>query len=184
MKKWSESRKPGHPYQVHFKKAAEYDLPVWKSAFFLSIEQRSITQFTKDKKLFYAIAGADNPIIQDFESNVTKFLDEIKNPKWRTFKTYSSNMHRILIIEFKMDNWQSSSCSCPFFMKHHKCKHIAFLAVNNKLCSFPPAAKALEIPCKTSNGRIEKAKPALQLQPNNDEQPRKKKKIIVLFIDY
>lgn len=176
LKEWSKERKPGVPYEKVFKTEPTITNDDWEKAFNLSIEKRSMTKFVKNKKTYFAIASNDKPIVADFENEVKTFLEEIEDPKWKTFKQYQTNLFRMSIIEFNKDNWKLSTCTCPPYSKQYKCKHIIYFAVKNNLCVFPAAAKAIEITSKSSNGRIAKAKPALQRQ-DDSVNPSKKRKI-------
>jgi hypothetical protein len=174
---WSRNHKEGDPYEQIFYEEPEIKTEDYQKAFFLSIENRSVGLYTKPGKQFFAISGKDMPAVKDFEKEVEEFVKEIKKPQWTTFKQYASKMFRISIVDFNEKNWKLSSCTCPPYSKKYICKHVIYIAVRNKVITFPASAKAIEIPMKSTQGRPAKAKPALQRQDDTQKPPAKKRKI-------
>ncbi len=64
----------------------------------------------------------------------------------------------------KNNDWQSSRCNCPAFMKNFVCKHMVGVALRLKLCKPPPAAMNVPIGEKRKRGRPARAKKALLTQ--------------------
>ena len=89
--------------------------------------------------------------------------DEIRQAtqfRWMSFDRFKELAFAVWVVRMT-ENWKSASCTCPYFLKKQKCKHILGLAMQLKLVKPPPAAKDTPIGQKRKRGRPKKAYNAL-----------------------
>jgi len=85
----------------------------------------------------------------------------INNRSWKKFDSYVKSKSKIWIIEFILDNWTTSTCSCPVYQKQYMCKHLIGIAAIKKLIEIPDKAKDEFLCPKLKRGRPRKVKNAL-----------------------
>lgn len=92
------------------------------------------------------------------------FVRNLLTRRYRSLKEYSDKRFgKFWTVEIGSNNWQnSSSCDCPVFMKHYKCKHIVGIALKSKLCKLPRQALCITLTQKKKRGRKPKATSALK----------------------
>jgi hypothetical protein len=62
------------------------------------------------------------------------------------------------------DNYNLATCTCDGWLKQKQCKHVLGIALRQKYCEAPAAAKDIPIGEKRKRGRPSKAKKALIVQ--------------------
>uniref|UniRef100_A0A914XHK4 SWIM-type domain-containing protein n=1 Tax=Plectus sambesii TaxID=2011161 RepID=A0A914XHK4_9BILA len=80
---------------------------------------------------------------------------------WPSFDTYVEMRMSMWAVSIPTENWKSGTCSCPPFLKKHKCKHLIAVAATFNLTSIPISAKAIVLGQKKKRGRPAKATKAL-----------------------
>uniref|UniRef100_A0A914WYR7 SWIM-type domain-containing protein n=1 Tax=Plectus sambesii TaxID=2011161 RepID=A0A914WYR7_9BILA len=80
---------------------------------------------------------------------------------WPPFDTYVEMRMSLWAVSIPTENWKSSTCSCPPFLKKHKCKHLIAVAATFNPTSIPISAKAIVLGQKKKRGHPAKATKAL-----------------------
>ena len=75
--------------------------------------------------------------------------------------------------------WESSICSCYYWLKNRKCYHVVAAAYRVKLCNFSDICMDQLIEPNRKRGAPEKNKPALMIQPSDSNATRPKKDLLV-----
>lgn len=95
-----------------------------------------------------------------------KYYKSLIKREWTSFDEYISYGYQIFwVVKFSSDQWKtSSSCTCPFFLKQHICKHIITIALKEKILECPQSANPLLISARRAGGRPKNAARALMRQ--------------------
>lgn len=83
---------------------------------------------------------------------------------WKSFDDFKVNFFGAWKLNFNVDDWEQSICSCPKFSKEYMCKHIVGVALRLRCAIAPPEAKNVRIGSKRKRDRPAKAKKALIIQ--------------------
>lgn len=132
----------------------------WKNGFNWKNEASKpykIKQTSDEKKIFYVNSS-------DFTGTITKQLvQEIKNPSiLKNMKEFKKTVFKAYRVTLDCNYWLASTCTCPCFLKHYKCKHIIGLSIKYNLVTIPADEDPKLIGQKAKRGRPTKRTPALQ----------------------
>lgn len=84
-----------------------------------------------------------------------------------SFEIYTTEYHqRVYEVNFKVDNWTLSTCSCPKFMLKQICKHVLAIGILKRILVCPVTANPSVLGQKPKRGRKPNAKGALY-KPKN-----------------
>ena len=87
------------------------------------------------------------------------YQDILNFQEWDDFDNFKKKAFSIW--EVTLDNLDNSRCTCPYFLKNFKCKHIIGLLIRLKKITVPIEAKQISIGQKRKKGRPKKAYKAL-----------------------
>ena len=94
-------------------------------------------------------------------AQVKIFLKKHNARKWKSFYTFVEEENKIWYIQPDVSNWKLGKCSCPFYAKNYKCKHLKAISATLRLYAIPPEAKQIQLGQKRKRGAPSKARPAL-----------------------
>lgn len=77
------------------------------------------------------------------------------------FNEFIDNMFSMWVINFDMDDWSKSDCTCPKYLKFLHCKHILGLSLRLSKAKAPAAANPVQLTEKRKRGRPKVTKKAL-----------------------
>ena len=80
--------------------------------------------------------------------------------KWTTFDKFVEEENKVWCIQPNVENWKLGFCSCPFYAKNYKCKHLT-TTLRLEGCSIPLTAKQIPLGQKRKRGAPRKSAPAL-----------------------
>ena len=80
--------------------------------------------------------------------------------KWTTFDKFVEEENNVWCIQPNVENWKLGFCSCPFYAKNYKCKHLT-TTLRIEGCSIPLTAKQIPLGQKRKRGAPRKSAPAL-----------------------
>ena len=80
--------------------------------------------------------------------------------KWTTFDKFVEEENKVWCIQPNVENLKLGFCSCPFYAKNYKCKHLT-TTLRLEGCSIPLTAKQIPLGQKRKRGAPRKSAPAL-----------------------
>ena len=92
--------------------------------------------------------------IDDF---IKKYIKAKNEFSWKNFDDYVKTICKVRAVSFNASRWMESKCHCCYFQKNYVCKHIILIAIRQKLCDVPYAAKSIPLGSKPARGRPKKA---------------------------
>ena len=97
-------------------------------------------------------------------------IDHQRNLVWSSLDELFASENMLWFISLDAENWINGKCSCPYFQKNYKCKHLLGLSHSKGLdgADISDAAKQIPLNQKRPRGRPEKAKPALSRHHANN----------------
>ena len=92
------------------------------------------------------------------------FFEKFDSLSWSSFDNYrqhTSSMRFVLIDE---KNWKHSKCSCGWWAKNYKCKHVIAISERLGKCDYPLNALVIPVGQKRKRGQPKKTASALKRQ--------------------
>lgn len=114
----------------------------------------------------------------DNKENIAKFA-ETRATKWNSFDEYvdkAFGTYWEVNAAKNADDWKtSSSCTCPFFQKNWKCKHVIAVVLRKGVVLLPSKGISAPLGQKPKRGRKPNATPALVMQDNTQKEKATKR---------
>ena len=131
--------------------------PDWVAAHQWAQKDKKITSKSKGDLTVYLIPAAN-------ENRVSKEdRKQRKHPNlWASFSDFTRFFGCAWIVSITGEEWRTGSCTCPYWLKHFKCKHSIGIAIRARLVKAPQAARQVKLGSKPKRGRPKKASKALQ----------------------
>jgi hypothetical protein len=125
-----------------------------------TIQVKKVSSFLK---LNFVPSAATVNISKDI---VDEFIRVRNETSWTDFNHLIQSEASMWCIVTEDSNWKLGKCSCPFFSKNYKCKHLIAISSALKLdnCIIPQNAKNIPLGQKRKRGAPTKAKKALIVQ--------------------
>ena len=128
---------------------------------------KKVKKIKRGDNYYYCCASSDK--IEELSSeSCHEYFDSLEvvdeNINFYSFNDYlkqSTKLHYIIINE---TNWKLSNCSCWWWCKNFKCKHVIGICSRLKLFKFETIHKSIQIGKTRGPGRPKLTKSALQLQ--------------------
>lgn len=116
-----------------------------------------VKQTIDSEKVFYVNSSK-------YDKKIDKELVQtIKNAcNCKNLREFSNKMFCAYRLKLNFNEWRDSTCSCAFYFKHYKCKHIIGLALRYNLATIPPECNPRLIGEQPKRGRPLKRKRALE----------------------
>ena len=114
-------------------------------------------------KLYFVPASKTTEITKEI---VDQFMIERASTSWIDFDALIEMEASLWCVVANEEEWTKGKCSCPYFSKNYKCKHLIAISIRLKLddCIIPLAAKQIPLGQKRKRGAPSKAKKALLVQ--------------------
>lgn len=108
---------------------------------------------------YYVIPSEKCPV----DEASLKHYKILKKRVWKSFDEFISFGYQMFwLVSVASNQWKiNSTCTCPVFFKHHMCKHIVAIALQEKLFELPEFANPILIAPKRKPGRSKNAAKAL-----------------------
>jgi hypothetical protein len=107
------------------------------------------------------------------------YLKLLKDCSWTSFDEMIKSLTKYNLVKLDRNLWESSICSCYYWLKNRKCYHVVAAAYRVKLCNFSDICMDQLIEPNRKRGAPEKNKPALMIQPSDSNATRPKKDLLV-----
>ena len=147
VNKWSCERDPITVNCKIFETEALYDLSCKTTAYnWIKSKPQLLTEEINPNERRIYISSSNG-------GSVTHLSAKVFTKNFKSFDKFKTSFFSIYRIVLCLNDWKLSSCTCPFFLKNFKCKHIFAIAVSNNLAVFPPTAKNVPLGLKRKRGR-------------------------------
>ena len=150
---WSAIRTPGHVNYLPYISIPTLTLDMQTQAYnWLSSNPKFlfVPTPTKTQTMCYFSANGKPQVTM---SKVKKFVHAKKLALWKTFDDFVNSEFNMWQLKLHEDNWRSSCCTCPSFLKHYICKHIIGMAVHKNPYEFPDTVKCIPLGQQRKPGR-------------------------------
>ena len=164
VKSWSTDRDPNNVNAKVFSGEPTISLEEYTKGY-QWIQQKKKVLMKKNRQLTLHFTPAKSTE-QITTSSIDQFMSVHENLQWQTFDEFVTNESEMWCIKLNRENWSQSKCSCHYFSKNIKCKHIIGIAARERIenCIIPLAAKSIPLGQKRKRGAPTKNKPALIVQ--------------------
>ncbi|XP_031635576.1 uncharacterized protein LOC116348655 [Contarinia nasturtii] len=88
-------------------------------------------------------------------------VDDLKFNRNNNFDEFFENVFKIWIVEFNLNDWKNSNCTCHSFMKLFYCKHVIGLSLRFGKVKAPAVANPATLGEKKKRGRPKATRKAL-----------------------
>ena len=113
-----------------------------------------------DKSIIYFTTASD--YVGPFDKHICRaLLVQYNDCNFDSFDKLIDLQKNIYMIKINFDQWELSECTCYFWLKNFKCKHVISISSLKKLCSFESVAMNLPLEPKKRRGRRKMRKGAL-----------------------
>ena len=161
VQSWSRQRNPQSANNKHFIISPTYDLKLQTTAYNWIRQAKIRYRTIANRKLFF-ISPDGVPCLKD--ADVVSYLRQADRRDWRTWSSFQKHQSKLWLVTLGSETWETSTCTCPIFLKQYKCKHVYGIALHQKLVLVPDEAKSVPIGQKRKRGRPAQAKKALFVQ--------------------
>uniref|UniRef100_A0A914VV56 SWIM-type domain-containing protein n=1 Tax=Plectus sambesii TaxID=2011161 RepID=A0A914VV56_9BILA len=113
----------------------------YEEAYGLIREKRKMLTQRSDE--FITMFITKKGLVNLTSEQVREYKRSFHENHWPSFDTYVEMRMSMWAVSIPTENWKSGICSCPPFLKKHKCKHLIAVAATFNLSSIPISAKAI-----------------------------------------
>lgn len=130
---------------------------IWQLGYDWAHSKKEVIDDGDDPKQYYAPADTANKVTETD-------LNSYNNMTWKTFEQFAKNIFKVSVVSIPInkENFKSSTCTCPTFLKEYICKHIVGMGLRQQKINPPDHIKKLETK-PSKRGRPKHAGPALAL---------------------
>ena len=148
--------------------------------------KKTIKPYKHNDTNYYCTPSSD--VNKDLDKSQCRSFFEVIASHWSTYDDFLAfHLKQFRYVTVNEQNWKLSVCSCWYWCKYYKCKHMISTCYRLNLCNFPQEAKQIQIGHNRKRGRPRKTAPRLQYQTeigdeeyvlsdtdNEPESPKKK----------
>ena len=163
---WSVARDPANINAKIYAHTPIYSLEDQTNAYHWLLKKKQVHVKTQTAlKLNFVSSSSTRNITKEDVENFMRARAELN---WDDLDSLFESESSIWCIVLDESDWTSGKCSCSYFSKHYKCKHLLGLSYRKKLpgASISEAAKQIPLGQKRKRGAPTKAKGALVRQVN------------------
>ena len=162
---WSLDRDPqinphlANPNYKIVSQIPDYSLSDFTLAYQWTQQNKKTKSINSDSgEIFYIPAKGIDEINS---AEIALFRQTSADLSWDNYDFFKKNIFWTIAIDH--ENWKQSKCSCPYFAKNYKCKHIIGVSARLKVkgCVILPQHKTIQLGQKRKRGRPALAKKAL-----------------------
>ncbi len=130
--------------------------------------EKTIKSYKHQDGLYYCAPSSDK------DTHLTSaicdnYFRHKKEKKWDTYDDYLVQIRKIRYVSINESNWKMSKCSCWFWSKNYKCKHMLAICNRKTLFDYLPVHKSIKIGRKRRPGRPKLTTKALEHQQDDEE---------------
>jgi len=152
-----------NPNRKIYKEKPDIETPDWTRALKWDDKQFKIIKFTKTGSL-YCTTDSDKHLDKQKCKNYFSYIENIKAET--SFDILITKTDEIKVVKFNDEVWENSECSCRWWHKDLKCRHITALACRLKKASYLEVAYSAPLTSKRKPGRPPLTASSLQRQRN------------------
>ena len=97
------------------------------------------------------------------------FFEKREFSDWSSYDDFISHSRQLRFIEINTINYKLSKCSCWYWSKYYKCKHMLDLCLRLSYFEYESKARQVPIGANRRRGRPGKTKGALEYQPADEQ---------------
>ena len=128
LKEWSEKRDPtfNHIDPKLWQEKPIISLEDWTKARHWLLKKKQTVKLEVDGHQKVFIPTGENTSLS--KNEIKDNLAELNACTWQTFEECVLNRSKYWAICINRDSWKESTCTCPYYAKNYRCKHIIGIA--------------------------------------------------------
>jgi hypothetical protein len=154
---WSKARDPAATNNKAWKSEPIFELKDYTDAYQWMLMRKETLAY---EAAYYVPADKETRITI---AQIKAFLRKKAQRKWKTFDKFVEEENKMWCVKPNSLNWKLGKCSCPYYAKNYKCKHLTAISATLHLpgCEIPLTAKQIPLGQKRRRGAPSKARQAL-----------------------
>ncbi len=146
VKNWSLDRNPINNVNVKtFNEEPIIELKDYTIAYQWNKLNKEVKKVKINDKTYFCTPSSDTKK-KLCTSECMEHFEKISQPDWNTYDEFLEHaFHEIRYVEINEENWKLSKCSCYYWCKYYRCKHMIAICERANKFNFPPEAKLIPI---------------------------------------